>query len=254
MFLPTLPYGPLPTAIEIGLVRALAALPPPSHGALLSGGLHISIGSPQCAEQFERIVGKSTPPIAGASILWTGGADIYFSAAYETHLTEMPGRCLTNSLSASPLKFRFIELYRVMESLYIAEIKSKLIERFSADPGSALAEAQDLIKSELKQIQALAEREKEVFDQCWMEFEKMNNVNRFVSALLRKLKDIKKMNGFTANWQLGAATIYLMSCAIAHSGQKDLIFESFPDGNEVVDAVIEKVERAALRLVGIEVV
>nr|WP_295464987.1 hypothetical protein [Mesorhizobium sp.] len=161
---------------------------------------------------------------------------------------------MTNSLSASPLKFRFIELYRVMESLYIAEIKSKLIERFSADPGSALAEAQDLIKSELKQIQALAEREKEVFDQCWMEFEKMNNVNRFVSALLRKLKDIKKMNGFTANWQLGAATIYLMSCAIAHSGQKDLIFESFPDGNEVVDAVIEKVERAALRLVGIEVV
>ena len=78
----------------------------------------------------------------------------------------------------------------------------------------------------------------------------MKNTNRFATALFRKIARKGEASG--SKWQTGAALVYQVRCAIVHAGQKDIIFENFPDGDEVISALLPEVERAALLLVGIE--
>lgn len=157
--------------------------------------------------------------------------------------------CLLNSYATSPLKFRFLELYRVMEALFLADVKKKLLDSFDAEPSLALSVASTALQSELNQIIALAEPHKELFEECWTELNAIKNNNRFVAALFRRLES-KKVND-QGKWQSGAALIYQFRCAVVHAGEKDMIFENFSDGDAAILAILPTVETAALRMLGI---
>ena len=157
--------------------------------------------------------------------------------------------CLLNSYATSPLKFRFLELYRVMEALFIADVKSRLLGSFDAEPVVALNDALEALQSELRQITALAEPHQDLFEECWTLLDGLKNTNQFATALFRRLN--KKKRNSEGKWQTGAALIYQIRCAVVHAGEKDMIFENFPDGDAAIRAILAPVERTALRMLGI---
>jgi hypothetical protein len=241
----------LPTAIEIALVRTIAAAAPELHNSILAGGAEISLGpAPACIE-FRRIIGVVVRPMAGKSLLFNGATQAIIDENVATLLNKTALSCLANSFRTSPLKFRFLELYRVMEARFLAEIKFKLISGFDAEPSVALSEALEGLKTEINQITGLAETQKDAFETCWTALDQLKNVNRFATALFRRVEKRGAANG--GKWKTGAALVYQIRCAIVHAGEKDMIFENFPDGEEALEAVLPHIERAALLLVGVDI-
>lgn len=239
----------LPTAIEIALVKAVAASPPEKHAELLAGGVEIALGSATACAELLKVL-PAGPPLVGQSLLFDGATQAVIEANASSLLTKVVLNCLANSFLATPLKFRFLEIYRMMEARFLADIKLKLIANFDVEPGASLGEAVDALKSEMNQIINLAESQQVAFESCWSALDAMRNTNRFAAALFRRL-DRKGVNG-GGRWRTGAALVYQVRCAIVHAGEKDIIFENFPDGDDVIEEVLPYVERAALLLVGID--
>lgn len=238
----------LPTAIEVAIVKAVAALPPEQHPAIFAGGVEVVLGSLSACEDFRRIASAAENPMVGETT--------EFDQATVAAITPRDGTgarvaldCLLNSYATSPLKFRFLELYRVMEALFVADVKSRLIASFDAEPAVALNDALEALQSELRQITALAEPHKDLFEECWTLLDDLKNTNRFATALFRRVN--KKKRDGEGKWQTGAALVYQIRCAVVHAGEKDMIFENFSDGDVAIRAILSPVERTALRMLGI---
>lgn len=246
--IPKIINSQLPTAIEIALVKTIAAIEPEYHASIFSGGVEIAIGPFSACEQFREIIGVKNP-LVGQSLLFGGANQAVIHDDIDALLTNLAQKCFANSFNTSPLKFRFLEIYRVIEARFISDVKAKLIKKFDEEPGNALREAQESLKAEINQIIGLAETQKDAFESCWLSLHQIKNNNRFSAALFRRL-ETRKLQRKT-QWESGAALIYQIRCAIVHSGDKDLIFESFPDGDFAIESVMKYVERAALLLVGI---
>lgn len=236
----------LPTAVEVAIVRAISALPPEQHPAVLAGGAEIVLGSEDACGEFRKLARAAESPMAGEFTEF----DQFSSAAIspsDGRSLRVAVNCMLNSYATSPLKFRFLELYRVMEALFLADVKSRLMANFDAEPADAVNEALEALKSELRQITALAEPYQELFEEFWIKLDALKNANKFATALFRRVAE-KKISG---KWKTGAALIYQIRCAVVHAGEKDMIFENFPDGDATLKEVILPMERAALRMLGI---
>jgi len=243
----------LPTAIEIGIIRALAASDPQYHDMILSGSIHIALGNSPSVEIFKNISLKSKEPLAGKSPLWDQYTVADIPHSIDKNLTPTIFKCIENSFNTSPLKFRFLELYRIMEARFLADIKTKLLSRFDKEPKDSLDEAIEKLRSEINQLISLAEDHKEQFELIFDDLREIKNTNQFAAALFRKLNKKKpEGSGGNAKWQSGAALIYMIRCAIVHAGEKDIIFESFPDGEILIEKIIQPTEIAALSLIGIK--
>ncbi len=181
-------------------------------------------------------------------MLWGKHTQAIFSDIDDARITATIVECFKNSFVASPLKFRVLELYRVMESLFLEEIRQNLMRDFSTNPGAAVAAAEKSLKSEVEQFVALAERYKEPFEYIWLSLFEMKNTNQFAAALFRKLGlgEYK-----SPEWKSGSALLYYIRCAIVHAGNKDIIFDSYADGQDTLTAIVPYVEAAALGLAGI---
>jgi hypothetical protein len=241
----------LPTALEIALIRAIAGAPLEDHAILLEGDTEIALGPEPAWYNFREVIGFVDRPLAGESVLFSAATQATITADATTRLTSTCLSCLANSFRTSPLKFRFLERYRMIEARFLADVKAKLIANFDAEPSGALHDAAESLKTEMNQIKGLAESQQDAFEACWIVVDQLKNTNRFATALFRKLG--RKGEAAGAKWQTGAALVYQVRCAVVHAGQKDIIFENFPDGDEVISALLPEVERAALLLVGIEV-
>ncbi|MBT0778934.1 hypothetical protein [Paracoccus sp. pheM1] len=238
----------LPTDMEKALVRAIAGLSPEHHAAVLAGGNELIIGSANACADFRKAAAAAENPMVGETTVFDDAASA-FIAPGAGRGARVALDCLLNSYATSPLKFRFLELYRVMEALFLADVKKRLLDNFDAEPALALSAASNALQSELSQIVALAEPHKELFEECWTNLNDLKNTNRFVTALFKRL-DNKKANG-QGKWQSGAALIYQIRCAVVHAGEKDMIFENFTDGDAAILAILPTVEIAALRMLGI---
>lgn len=242
----------LPTAVEVALVRALAAAQPGDHAVILRGGIEVSLGPPEACGEFCKITAIATDPIVGSSILYPGSGQVIVSSNSKELLNQIALQCLSNSFRTSPLKFRFLELYRMMEARFLADVKQKLISGFDAEPNAALTDALAALQSEMSQIMGLAETQQEAFEACWTALDVLKNNNRFATALFRRIEKKKVSSG--EKWKTGAALVYQIRCAVVHAGEKDMIFENFSDGEDAIEAVISHVERASLLLVGIKLI
>lgn len=238
----------LPTAIEVALVKAVAALPSDQHAAILAGGAEVILGSEAACVDFRKAASAAENPMVGETTVFDGLTSAVIAPG-DGRGIKVALDCLLNSYVTSPLKFRFLELYRVMEALFIADVKSRLLAAFDAEPAAALNDALEALQSELKQITALAEPHQDLFEECWTVLDGLRNTNRFAAALFRRLEK-KKANG-QGRWQTGAALIYQIRCAVVHAGEKDMIFENFSDGDAAIKGILPTVERAALRMLGI---
>lgn len=238
----------LPTAIEVGIVRALYSADPSEYPRILGGNCQVILGADGFCDKFYSIVDRAAPPLAGDSVLWGKHTQAVFSDVDDSRITATIIDCFKNSFVASPLKFRVLELYRIMESLFLEEIRQTLMRDFSTNPGNAVATAEKSLKSELEQFVALADRHKEPFEYVWLSLFYMKSTNRFSAGLFNKLSESKYTS---PEWKAGAALLYYIRCAIVHAGNKDIIFDSYPDGGEALTSIVPHVEAAALGLAGI---
>lgn len=242
--------GGLPTAIEVALVRAIAAASNDDHVALLEGNSEIVVGPNIACRQFLKVTAILERPLVGRSLLHDGASQVVIADDIDARLNKVALDCLANSFRTSPMKFRFLELYRMMEARFLDDIRTKLLAAFLAEPSAALNGALESLKSEMNQVIGLAEAQQDAFEACWNTLDQMRNTNRFAAALFRRVE--KKGAASGGKWKTGAALVYQIRCAIVHAGEKDMIFENFPDGEIAVEAVLPDVERAALLLAGVE--
>lgn len=240
----------LPTAIETAMVRAAAAATPDLHEPIFRGGVEIALGQEAALCDFLKIVEVSKKPMSGVSLLFEGSTEVIVRKEASTFLSKIPLDCLSNSFQTSPLKFRFLELYRMMEARFLADVKNKLLANFDSEPGAALSDAAAALKSEMDQIAGLAENQQEAFETFWSSLAPIKNTNRFVAALFKKIEKKGLKGG--GKWKIGAALVYQIRCAVVHAGSKDMIFENFDDGQEAIEAIMLDMERASLLLVGVE--
>jgi hypothetical protein len=238
----------LPTAIEVAIVRALAASPIDQHQAILDGGFEVFIGHRDAFRVFceiSAVVRKNSPPILTEFNKYTSARIVSNTKGGLKTALE----CMLNSYSSSPEKFRFLELYRVLEAFFLEDVKSKLIAEFDRQPNESLNAALMALRSEMNQIILLAEPHKDLFEECWTELDAHKNSNTFAAALFRRLKD--KGAHKSGKWETGASLIYQIRCAVVHSGSKDMIFERYADGEAAIRLILPIMERAALRMLGV---
>jgi hypothetical protein len=239
----------LPTAIEIAIVRAVSATSPALHPQILGGGYEIYLGPDRALTDFRKILDIVSKPLAGSSLLYDGANQAIVSECASERLKIVSLGCLKNSFHTAPIKYRFLEIYRIMENLFINNIKRKLIEDFDSEPSASLSDAADALKSEITQLCKLAEQHEACFEKCLSVLKELKGSNRFVAALFRRVSQKKwNSNGQCAT---GAAMIYQIRCSIVHAGTKDMIYENFDDSEAAVETVLPHVERAALLLLGV---
>lgn len=238
----------LPTAIEMGIVRALHSADPQRQSRILAGNCQIILGEDSLCTKFYNIVSSASPPMVGESVLWGKHTQATFADSDDTRITNTIIECFKNSFIASPLKFRILELYRVMESLFLEEIRQSLIRNFANNPGAAVAVAQKSLQSEIEQFVYLAENCKEPFEYIWLSLCDIKNENKFSASLFRKINNSEYKS---PEWKMGAALLYYIRCSIVHAGNKDIIYDSYADGQFALTAIVPFVEAAALGLSGI---
>lgn len=239
----------LPTAIEIGLVRALHVCPQDMVDPICGGNKLVAIGNLEELRRFLKVAKILRKPLVGQSFIWKKYSRLNLTSHKDSQLTDIAVTCFDGSLASSPLKFRFLELYRIIEARFLREVLDKLNQNFSAGPTQALEHALESLKSELAQMARLAEGEKAFFEMIWGKVDALRGTNGLAAALFKKLN---KRNDFKSpEWRAGAAIVYFLRCAIVHAGEKDIMFESYADGEFVVESIIEEMEEAALALAGI---
>ena len=248
---PVTPGGGLPTANEVAIVRALSVAEGTDIESLKSGGVEVALGPPAAWTNFAKVFEIASQPNVGSSVLYGDATQAVLRSDTGSLLEKTSLQCLANSFIAAPIKFRFLELYRAIEARFLYEVKQKLFQDFDISPGIALADASDALKTEFDQIQGLASIQREAFERCWDSLRAIKDTNRLASALFRTVE--KKGRGGNGKAATGAALIYQLRCAIVHAGTKDIIYESYPDGDQAVEVVIKDVERTALSLIGIDI-
>ena len=200
---------------------------------------------------FYKVVQILRAPLTGSSVLYKSATQAVLDTVIDSRLTTPILNCLTNSFKTAPLKFRFLELYRMMESRFLDDVKIKLFASYYNEPTTALNEALEALKSELSQVIGLAEKQQDAFEACWLVLDAQKNTNRFCSALFRKLGRKGPPGG--VRWKNGAALIYYIRCAIVHAGEKDIVFDSFADGENIINDLMPSFERTSLILIGVKI-
>jgi hypothetical protein len=239
----------LPTAIEVAIVRAACwASSQEEREAIAIGGCVISIGPRAELEVAHKLACIVDRPRSGVDCALGRYTHIEFIFDDDNKFSQVVQNCIAGSFSASPLKFRFLEIYRVVEARFIREVKDNLLQSFDIQPKAALEEALNKLKSEMSQIVSIAENNKHHFEMIYSVFLLYENENSLATLLLRKARDARHRQD---QWALGAALVYYLRCAIVHAGEKDLIFEQFPDGDEFLANVLEHIEEAAFAVAGV---
>ncbi|WP_260582420.1 hypothetical protein [Sphingopyxis sp. PET50] len=238
----------LPTALEIAFVRSIAAVEEQEFSKIVDGDCLVSIGDAADLSKICEVLYAVRPPIFGHSVLAGQYGSIDLTEADDKQLSRPVIKCLQGSFEAMPVKFRFLELYRSMEARFLRELKESLLAEFDAQPKAALESATKKLKSELAQFLLLSEIKKPYFEMIWSAAHNLRTTNRLAIALFRKLSEHDLANSQSKS---GAALIYFLRCAIVHAGQKDMIYEAYPDGEHFLNVIMEHVEEASLALAGI---
>ena len=240
----------LPTAAEVALVRALHVASPEQIAPLCSGDHMVAIGQHQDIAKVLPLLSVLREPQSGKSILWSSFNNIDLTDPNDAQITNVAIKCFAGSVCATPIKFRFLELYRVMEARFLREVKYDLLRSFSREPKKSLEVALAALKSEAAQLSRLAETRKSYFEMIYHAISDAAGTNQLAAALLRKLSE-QSAEMRAPEWKGGSALTYFLRCAIVHAGQKDMIYEAYSDGDILVDLIMEHIEEAAFSLAGL---
>ncbi|WP_267109546.1 hypothetical protein [Xanthomonas sacchari] len=162
----------------------------------------------------------------------------------------MAGKLLQEALSETRPRWRFIAFYRVFESAYLLAVRDSFVKDFLSAPDSASSQVVKALQSELEQFNQVVKHH-----QLESYFEKIRNdalaanANRFLLGIGRNIGE----NVGRETWRHGVSFIYKIRCSIVHAGQKSIIFDRFPDGDEALSLLLPGLEKAVLCLLGLRI-
>ena len=257
-----------PTAVGQALVRAWfsdqgiitnAAIP--ASMSILGLPASSSIGT--FASDFVRIWAETIPFLEGAvaSPSWISKSQIGIAANCR-FTSNQPGNVKYKALfleavSEIKLKWRTLALYRILEHGYLTEIYQTIEARFFESPEETLKSAVKLVGSEVSQFIALVDSAalrddaKLIYD----EYEKMRMAgNRFAIALDRSMSQSGQVQQASAPWQKGVLVFYKIRCAIVHAGLSAPIFDSYSDGDALLENLLPLCESLVLNFLGMTII
>jgi len=246
--------NPWPTAAEIALVHCAQNLKEDEFQRVAGGEIGVCLYDEGFPNHYLELAETIRTAEAGPSNLRSDYSTITFRNDIESAFCTKVSNFLSQSFETKPIKYRFIEIYRIFESAYLRDAFEKFSSGFFADPEKSASTLSSTLKSERAQLYSLAEPHNKLFEDVADAFERCKKSgNKFSWAILRSME--RKYKGdLEPKWKKGASIIYALRCAIVHAGEKDVVFESFEDGNEAIERVLPTLEIAALGLVGIEMI
>jgi hypothetical protein len=165
-------------------------------------------------------------------------------------------RLLLEAVSEFKAKWRFLSLYRILEHGYLLQVFQTLEADFFNLPEVSLDAALKLVKSELKQFVALAEKTplQNEFKNFFDEFQKHKVAgNKLAHAIEHSIKQMNQQNQVNGDWQMGVLLCYKLRCSIVHSGLSAPIFDAYADGPALLEAVLPICESITLSFIGITI-
>lgn len=239
-----------PTDMEISLVHAIHSCTDEQLECLTNKSCFAIIGEDPFVGKMSKLI-KKINYLHGDNIASLAMyKKIHLAGDSSAALSDMDISCLTSYLVASPLKFKFVELYRLMEARYLDHVRMEFNALFNKQPKEAISSAAKSLESELSQIGLLSYLAIPNFEIIFESILGLRTTNKLAASLLRKL-DNYGGNMKSPKHNAGAALVYYLRCAIVHAGGKDIIFENFEDSGILLQETIEHVEEAALALAGI---
>ncbi|WP_312135044.1 hypothetical protein [Brevundimonas sp.] len=148
-----------------------------------------------------------------------------------------------------PIKYAFIEHYRCLEHRFLYEILNKFNSSFINAPHTTLSELTKDLASEMAQFGALQNIDTPLIEAFYDQVTLSKTTNSFASAIFRKINqnaqqlNSKKLKGFAA--------IYYIRCAVVHAGEKDIIFESYQDAEDLLADLLPELSKIALSMSGL---
>ncbi len=149
---------------------------------------------------------------------------------------------------AAPKKYQFLEVYRSLEAHFLYHILKKFNTDFFSNPRSSVSAAADALSSEIDQFAELSLSAQTEFDGVFDTLTLIKNANSFAREIHKK---VSQRGGLNSKAKKGACAVYYIRCAIVHAGDRDLIFENYPDGDALLDAILLNTELASLRISGL---
>jgi hypothetical protein len=240
---------PWPTAAEVALVHCASELSEPEFLSLTRGEKAFVVrdhGFPESSLEIAHAIRMAQ----------VGPNDLikeYSGLTIESDLSVY-GSCikiLSQSFATSPIKYRYIELYRILETIYLKDAFEKFSQDFFSDPDTSVKDISEKIRSERMQLYSLCENIQDAVELFDLECEKLKSSNnRYIWGISKSIGR-KFSNGLSPSWKRGCSNIYAIRCSIVHAGERDVVFDVFDDGHEAIEALIPPLETIALRLLGI---
>ena len=243
--------GPFPTAIEISLVRALDHCDKDNAQSIIEGGSLLLISIDHSISKVQNLIESIGARMGLESELWYSNTTLNLSRSNDELLTDPASKCLLASFEIMPVKYKFLELYRVFETRFLRDTLETLNYEFFRQPLMAVEAARERIKNELMQVVSVAEFRPDYFAILKNKIDELIVSNRFAAALHRKLQRGSPENKSSIT-RSGASYFYYIRCAIVHAGEKDLVYESYEDAGELMTVIIPTVELAALSTCGLD--
>lgn len=241
-----------PTAAEVALVHCAQVLDEADFDRLTAGEVGALLYDEGFPDDYVRIALSVRKATSGPNEIAEKYTTFLFREDFQGPNADKVIRSFSQSFDASPVKYRFVELYRVFETEYLRDAFRNFESKFFQDPESALNKLASTLKSERSQLYALAEPISEYFEAIFESYSLLKDGNnRLIWALHRSISR-KYGNDFNPSWKAGASVVYALRCAIVHAGEKDVVFEAFADGEVALEKIIPLLELAALRMIGIE--
>ena len=153
-------------------------------------------------------------------------------------------------------KWRFVSLYRILEHGCLFEIFQRLSVAFFSAPKDSLKIAQDCVQSELKQFLSFVEQAslQTQFESLFDQFEAaMAGGNQFAIAVEHSIQQNDQKNQGVGRWKAGVVVCYKIRCAIVHAGLSAPIFDAYPDGSFLLEALLPSLESTALSFLGVTI-
>ena len=242
--------SPLPTAAELCLIQSLFHDDDALVSRIFEGGIVGILNADQEGLLFANVVAAGSKMLHGETSTFNRITAAMVESRMNVVRSDKFEEIIIASLQTYPRKFRFVELYRILENQYIKSIKDSLDSEYVKSPEGALSSALAAIQSELNQLVLIASRHQDQFEAFFNAMKTHELSNRLAAALFKK---IEKQKGSSEKHVRGAGLIYSLRCAIVHAGVKDIMFESFVDGDTLLGNILDAVEVLVCACNGIEI-
>jgi hypothetical protein len=164
---------------------------------------------------------------------------------------------LTLAAQEKSIRWRFLGFYRIFERGYLNAVLESINQSFFQAPKTTLENAEKTLSNEINQLVELAAKHNLsfFFETFALQLKNLKkNRNRYATMLERECDTDPRKKEFQGEFKKGVFLCYKIRCSIVHASGTSLIFDNFEDGEDALLAVIEPLEQAVLKYLGIIVV